>query len=173
MRYLRHDIEIVVLSVLAAIVYGVVHDQVTAQICVEYFAEGSADIGAEDATVRALLWGVLGTWWMGLVLGVFLTISARSGLRPKLRASALVLPLLFVLIRVSIFSLLGGWIGYKLAEGGSIGLADKIPGRGGAGRVDYVGVLWAQWTAYGAASIEGAVLCFRTWRRRGKIEPEE
>src|SRR5436190_782619 len=54
----------------AAIVYGVVHDQVTARVCVEYFTIGHPPVfGTDDPTLLGLGWGVIATWWVGAVGG--------------------------------------------------------------------------------------------------------
>lgn len=61
----------VALSVLAAVVYGILHDQITARICVEYFTIGHARlIDSDSPTVLGLFWGVVATWWVGLPLSV-------------------------------------------------------------------------------------------------------
>lgn len=45
----------VALSVLAAVVYGILHDQITARICVEYFTIGHARlIDSDSPTVLGL-----------------------------------------------------------------------------------------------------------------------
>ena len=82
---------ILVLCLLSAICYGVLHDLVTARICVEYFTIGHPPIfDTEDPTLLALGWGVLATWWVGLILGVPLALIARIGNRPKRAAFSLV-----------------------------------------------------------------------------------
>ena len=53
---------IVALCVLAAVTYGVAHDQVTARVCVEYFTVGHEPIfGTDDPTLLGLGWGILAT----------------------------------------------------------------------------------------------------------------
>src|SRR3954451_19765307 len=60
---------IVLLSILAAVLYGIVHDQVTARICVEYFTIGHPPVfDTESPTLLGLGWGVIATWWVGLVV---------------------------------------------------------------------------------------------------------
>ena len=74
-------LRIIGLCVLAAVLYGVAHDQVTARVCVEYFTIGHPRILAtESPTVLGLAWGVIATWWVGLVLGAPLAFAvyARS-----------------------------------------------------------------------------------------------
>ena len=60
------SLKIILLCVLAAIVYGILHDQVTARVCVEYFTIGHPPIfHTDDPTLLAFGWGVIATWWMG------------------------------------------------------------------------------------------------------------
>ncbi len=69
----------VLLCVAAAVGYGVAHDQVTARVCVEYFTVGHPPVFATtDPTLLALSWGVLATWWVGLLLGLPLAVAARA-----------------------------------------------------------------------------------------------
>src|SRR5690349_417924 len=94
-------IKVVVLSIVAAALYGITHDQVTARICVEYFTLGHPPVFAtESPTLLALGWGVLATWWWGLILGLLLAGSARLGSRPKASAASLVGPMGFLMLRV-------------------------------------------------------------------------
>lgn len=76
---------IVLFSISAAIVYGVVHDQITARLCVEYFTIGHPRlIDSDSPAVLGLFWGVVGTWWVGASLGVALGMASRWGRWPKL-----------------------------------------------------------------------------------------
>jgi len=162
-------LKIVLMSVGGAVVYGVMQDQVTARICVEYFTVGHPPVFATDSkTLLALGWGALATWWYGLFLGIALGASARWGARPRTRAITLRRPMFFILVRVACYTVIGGLIGYFAARQGWIRLIGPIAGRILPEReAAYIAVLWAHWTAYGSAAVEGIVFCFRTWRRRG------
>ncbi len=75
-----HWLAIVVLSILACVTYGVIHDQITARICVEYFTIGHPQIiASESPTMLGFVWGVIATWWVGAILGVLLATAARIG----------------------------------------------------------------------------------------------
>ena len=83
-------IRIVLLALFAAICYGIVHDQVTARVCLEYFTIGHPPLfSTTSPTLLALGWGVVATWWVGLPLGLLLAVAARGGQRPPLSAADL------------------------------------------------------------------------------------
>jgi hypothetical protein len=80
--------KIIAFGLFAAIAYGVIHDQVTARVCLEYFTIGHpALIRTSSPTLLALAWGFVATWWVGIPLGVIIAIAARHGGRPKLSAA--------------------------------------------------------------------------------------
>jgi hypothetical protein len=82
-------ITIVAMLVFAGIVYGILHDQVTARVCVEYFTVGHPPpIPSRSPTLLALAWGIVAAWF-ALSLGVGPASSARLGERPRLAASQL------------------------------------------------------------------------------------
>ena len=77
-------VSIVLMCVLAAVGYGIVHDQVTARVCVEYFTIGHPPVfGTDDPTLLGIGWGIIATWWVGVLLGIPLAMVARLGSRPK------------------------------------------------------------------------------------------
>lgn len=76
---------IILFSIGAAITYGIIHDQITARVCIEYFTIAHPRlIHAESPTVLGLFWGVVATWWVGLGLGLPLALASRIGSWPKL-----------------------------------------------------------------------------------------
>ncbi len=162
-------LKIVALSLVAAVCYGILQDQVTVRICVEYFTIGHPPVFATDSpTLLAFGWGVIATWWCGLLLGIPLAISARLGSRPKTRAVTLRRPMAFLLIRIACYTVIGGIAGYVAAKQGWFRLIGPIahrilPDREAA----FIAVMWAHWTTYGSAAVEGIVFCIRTWRGRG------
>jgi hypothetical protein len=162
-------LKILLLSVAGAAMYGVSHDQITARVCVEYFTIGHPSVFDTDSpTLLALGWGVIATWWVGLILGIFLAISARAGSRPKVAASSLVVPMGFLLLRVGGVAVLAGMAGYYAASQGWIRLLGPI-----ADRLDprrewlYLAVAWAHGAAYAMSALEGLGMVVRTYKRRG------
>ena len=161
-------IRIVILCVVAAVGYGLVQDQVTARVCVEYFTIGHPPVFAtESPTLLALGWGVIATWWVGLLLGVPLSLAARVGKRPTRDARDLVKPVLVLLAVIASAALVAGIVGYVLARTGAIfllqPLADQVPADRHA---LFLADGAAHNVAYAAGFIGGIVLTIRTWRRR-------
>ncbi len=92
-------LKIVGLCVASAIVYGILHDLITANLCVEYFSVFHPPIFHTDSPwLLALGWGVIATWWMGLFLGAMISASAQSGRLPRVAWREIVRPLMIVLL---------------------------------------------------------------------------
>jgi hypothetical protein len=162
---------IVGLCVLAAVTYGILHDQVTARVCVEYFTVGHPPIfGTEDPTLLGIGWGILATWWVGVMLGVPLAVIARFGKWPKISASDLVVPL-FILMAVSaICALIAGLVGASLASARIIWLVEPMASAVPKEKhVAFLTDLWAHNTSYLSGFIGGGVVMLRTWLLRKQL----
>ena len=73
-------LKIVVLGLVVAMGYGIVHDQVTTRVSIEYFTIGHAPIFSTDSpTLLAFGWGIVSTWQLGAVLGLVTAAFARLG----------------------------------------------------------------------------------------------
>jgi hypothetical protein len=162
--------KIVLICVLAAVSYGVVHDQFTARVCLEYFTIGHPPVfNTHSPTLLGLGWGVIATWWVGLLLGIPLAMVARLGKRPKLTAWQ-IMPLVFRLLGfMGCLAITAGLIGYVLAMRGSIQLPDflaaVIPP---SSHVGFVADWWAHFASYFAALVGGIILIFLNWSRRSE-----
>ena len=96
-------LSIVLMSIVAAVIYGILHDQITARVCVEYFTIGHPPVfETDDPTLLGLGWGVIATWWAGLLIGVPLAIAARVGSRPKRSVGTLFRPIANLLCSMAI-----------------------------------------------------------------------
>lgn len=108
-------LKIVVLCIVGSIAYGILHDLVTAHVCVEYFSQFHPNVfHTESPLLLALGWGVIATWWMGLFLGPIVAGAARAGQLPALEWRLLVRPLIGVLAISYGFAMLGLFTGYLL-----------------------------------------------------------
>lgn len=164
---------IVGLCVLAAIAYGVLHDQITARVCVEYFTIGHPPIfGTEDPTLLGLGWGVLATWWVGVLLGIPLAAAARFGSHPKRSAASLARPLLILMLVSAGCAVVAGVTGALLARAGVVHLfgfiARQVPQ---PKHVAFLADLWAHNASYLSGFIGGAILIFRVWYGRRPSQP--
>lgn len=165
---------ILLLSVGAAILYGIVQDQVTVRVCVDYFTVGHPPVfDTTSPTLLALGRGVIATWWMGLILGVPLVVAARAGSRPKLSARHLIGPVAIVLGGTAAASLAAGLAGWFFAKMGWVRLvpdpARLVPEER---HHRFIANLWAHWAAYGSGTVGALTLCVRTWKRRGRMARE-
>lgn len=104
-----HFLRIWLRAIVAAVLYGIVHDQITIRICLEYFTVWHPRIiSSRNPTVLALVWGVVATWWVGAVLGIPLAIAARAGRAPKLTDRDLTKPLVVMFVVVGVLAAANG-----------------------------------------------------------------
>ena len=112
-------LKIACLCIAAAIVYGIVHDQITARICVEYFTIFHPPIfHTQSPTLLGIGWGIVATWWVGAFFSVPLILAARAGARPTLRAAELLPSIAWLLASMGVCATLSGITGYVLARRG-------------------------------------------------------
>lgn len=152
---------IILLSMSAAVVYGVVHNQITARICVEYFTIGHVKVfNTEDPTLLGLGWGVIATWWMGLLLGVPMAMCARVGSWPKVSASALLRPIALLLAVMASIALLAGVVGHYASSQRMVWLLPPLSTRVPTDRhVPFLTALWAHSASYIVGFFGGLFLC--------------
>lgn len=172
-REIGAAIQIVLLGVGAAVTYGILQDQVTAHVCVEYFTIGHIDFfNLGNPTLIAFEWGLIATWWAGLLLGVPIAFIARVGTRrPRLSARDLLRPTLLLQGCVGLVALVAGVTGYGAAKAGAVyltqPLASAVPH---AKQVAFLADLWAHDAAYATGALGGVALGLWTWRRRGAVQ---
>lgn len=152
------SLKILALTTFTAVTYGILHDQVTARLCIEYFTIFHRRAFAGDSpTLHALYWGVVATWWMGLGLGIPICLFARYGRRPKLTARDLVRPLVWLMVASGLLSSIFGTVGYFYAQAGDSPLSEPwfslVPR---ARHAFFLADLWAHRAAY-ATGLVGSV----------------
>jgi hypothetical protein len=162
------SLAIILLCILAAVLYGIAHDQVTARVCLEYFTIGHPPIfGTDDPTLLGIGWGILATWWVGLALGIPLAIASRAGSRPKRSVRSLVRPVGFLLLVTAVFALAAGLLGWFLAANRIVFLGGAIARELPAERhVPFLTALWVHSASYLAGLVGGIVVVIRVRRSR-------
>jgi len=107
------SLKIVAASILAAVGYGIIHDQITARICLEYFTVLHPNIfHTNSPTLLGVGWGIYATWPVGLLLGILFALWGRAGRRPKLVVRDLVPFLLRLLAMMAVGAAASGVLGY-------------------------------------------------------------
>jgi hypothetical protein len=156
MQYLA----VFLLSILAAVTYGIIHDQFTARICVEYFTIAHPPVFATmDPTLLGIGWGIIATWWVGAILGVPLALAARLGRWPKRSAASLVKPIAVLLIIMACCAALAGAAGYFLGNSGWLTLGKALAQRIPAVRYPrFFADAFAHLASYGVGLLGGLVL---------------
>jgi len=159
--------QIVLTAVVAAVVYGVVHDLVTAHVCLEYFTVAHPRLFASDTpALHALAWGVIATWWMGLLLGIPLAIASQAGrATPALGWRDLVKPIGVLLAIAGGAALFAGMVGWIAAEWLDLipPWHEEIP----EGRYSrFFFCLAAHNVSYAICGLGGFMLIMWTWKER-------
>lgn len=164
------SLSIILMCIAAAVTYGIVHDQITARVCVEYFTVGHPPVfGTNDPTLLGIGWGILATWWVGLMLGVPLAMVARVGPRPKRSVGSLVRPMLWLLAVMAVCALVAGILGWFLAKSGVVVLVGPIARDLPSDRhVLFIADLWAHLASYLIGLGGGIILIVQVWRSRGR-----
>lgn len=168
MKYLA----IVLLCIVAAIGYGIVHDQITARICVEYFTIGHPPVfPTDDPTLLGIGWGIIATWWAGAFIGIPLAFAARFGGRPKRPVLSLVRPIGILLGIMAGCAALAGIIGFVAATFHLVYLVGPIAARIPSDRhIPFLTALWIHNGSYAVGFIGGLVLCLKISQSRNRMD---
>jgi hypothetical protein len=119
------SVRIVALFTATAVVYGVVHDQVTARVCIEYFTLAHPRIVPSDApAVVGLAWGLLASAPAGAFAGGLVALAARDGPRPPLDWRHFLRAVMCIAAAMAAIALLAGLAGHRLAARGVIRMID-------------------------------------------------
>ncbi len=170
---MREGLKIVGLGVLAAILFGIAHDMVTAHVCVEYFSIGHRNIFGNTtgpAFAYALYWGVVATWWVGLPLGIAVAIAARLGSWPKLSARTVAYKVGFGIAVLWIAAMLVLALTLAMGRTGPLGL--YAPQKDKSRRVSdtFLAVGITHEFSYSAGAMIGVVIATLIVVRRRKLE---
>lgn len=158
---MKQAVLIIGLAIVASVIYGVIHDQITARICVEYFTIGHMPIlgGIENPTLLGFAWGFLATWWVGAMLGIPLAFVCQTGSMVKKSARDLVVPLFVLMVASGCLATVAGVVGYNLASAGQVWLVgrmfDAVPPEK---HVAFLTDLWIHSASYAGGFLGGIVL---------------
>ena len=164
-------IRIMLLFIGAAVGFGLVHDQVTARVCVEYFTIAHERIiASESPTVLGLVWGVAATWWAGAIAGIVIGAAAREGPWPQLGWRDFVRPAAAMAAAMSGAALVAGMSGYVLTAGGIVPIvasyADAIePSR----HARFMADVFAHLASYAVGLAVSVAVAVWTIRRRRQL----
>jgi hypothetical protein len=132
MQETGHAAAITAGSVGAAVLYGILNDQVTIRVCKEYFTHGFHKLMLDDypdnflkrhflqsnsATKLAIGWGIFGTYDLGKYLATGMLAATRIplGSIPRLSIKDLILPTTIAFSGVGLACLAKGLYGYRKA----------------------------------------------------------
>ena len=164
-------IAILLMCILASVLYGIVHDQITVRICLEYFTVGHPPIfDTQSPTLLALGWGVIASWWAGAILGSMLAIAARIGIRPKYTWRMLLKPVGGLLAVMGVFAMIVGIFGYMLASTGNVILSPEAKLNIPSGKWAAFQTCWFAHTAsYYVAFVGGSMQVVWVWMSRKRL----
>ncbi len=161
---------IILLCTAAAVVYGIVHDQITARLCVEYFTIAHPPLfHTSSPAMLGLCWGVAATFPLGASVGAILAIVSQSdGISPT--PVRIVLTLICRLLAImAISAAFAGLAGFELSRRAIIELPTGFAEIISADRYDR---FMAVWFAHGASYVVGlagsSVIILRLWAERAR-----
>lgn len=165
-----NKLKVILLSTLAAMGYGVLHDQITARICLEYFTVAHPPLFHTDSpTLIAICWGVAATAAIGLAWGTVLALVSQSPGPPPVPFGRLVREILALLAVMGAAATLAGCLGFYSSSHGMISFPAALAGAIPADRYDgFMAVWFAHMASYLVGFTGAAVLIYRVWKERGR-----
>ena len=162
--------KIIFLCVVASAIYGIVHDQFTARICLEYFPVFHPEIFPTDSpTLLAVGWGIVAIWWMGAFLGLLLAIAARAGPRPVLTVREIFPYIVRLLAVMAVCAGVSGLVGFSLAKRGVVSAPDFIVRIPSINVSNFMADWFAHMASYASGFFGGLTVCVLVYRKRALL----
>jgi hypothetical protein len=162
------SLKIVLLVLFSTIAYGILHDTITANLCVEYFTIGHPKvIASESPFMLALVWGIIATWWLALPIAILMAVVSQTGKAPKLSLKEVSKTVFRLLGIMALLALVAGITGYLLAESGAIWLVPEL-----AEQIDaqahsrFLAAGWSHGASYLSGIIGTLIVCILLYRKR-------
>jgi hypothetical protein len=162
--------KIILLSTVAAMGYGVVHDQITARLCVEYFTIAHPPLfHTTSPTLLGICWGIAATFGVGIVLGVVLALVSQSEGPPSTPIPRVVRLIVCLLAVMAICASLAGLFGVELSRRSIVGFPAFLPAAIPASQHDrFMAVWFAHGASYLVGITGGLLVIVRIWLERGR-----
>lgn len=172
---MKQTVKIMLLCMAMAVLYGIVHNQVTVRISLEYFTIGHREIiSSTSPTLLGIAWGIHPNWWVGLSLGILLAIASRAGKWPKRDVHSLIKPLLIVFLITGIAAAAAGIMGYRMALNGDLGLNEPMYSAvSESGHASFISALWMHTASYTVAAMAGLIFTLLVFTGRMRVKGKE
>ncbi len=162
--------KIILLCTLATVAYGVVHDQVTAHVCVEYFTKAHPPLfHTTSPALLGLCWGIAASIGPGIIVGALLALVSQSAGLPPTPIQPLLKTVCVLLTLMAISATLAGIAGYELSRRSIItlplSLKDSVPE---SQHDRFMAVWFAHAASYLVGLAGSSLVILRLWLRRGK-----
>jgi len=163
-------LQIVLLCTAAAIAYGVVHDQVTAHLCVEYFTVAHPPLfHTTSPALLGLCWGIAAPLGLGLLVGVLLAVVSQSEGVPPAPMRQLLRSVCGVLAIMAVSATLAGLIGFELSRRSIITIPAALSNLIPQSRHDRFMAVWFVHAASYFTGLFGSTwVLLRLWQARGR-----
>lgn len=161
-------VKIILSTLVIAICYGIIHDLITAHLCVEYFTIGHPKIIESNSPIHlALLWGVIATWWIAFPMGLVIAAFNYFGTNPVLGYNYVMKLILKLTLVMFVTALLAGIIGYLLTELDVIYLLPRLASQMKETKYSiFLAVGWAHTSSYLTGTFGSIVICRLIYEKR-------
>ncbi len=156
--------------ILAAIGYGVIHDEITAHLCVEYFSVAHPPLFPTSSPfLLAICWGIAATIGLGAVFGGLFAVVADAGSLPPIPLERVWHKLFALLLVKAVSAFVSGVIGYLLTRQSFITLPGELRRVIPTGHQNrFIGVWFAHLASYAVGLTGSGWVIFQVWRERGR-----